>query len=121
MSQILKPKSQKLFKKMFLKKNSEIQQTQGIEGTKIKEYFYPKDASNTISYSLAQFTLKPGKRSKLHRLNSTEIYYILEGKARVKIDGKSYAIIKDDSVLVLANSEQCIENTGSDNLDFCAS
>ena len=103
---------------MLLKKSSEIKQIQGNEGTKIKEYFYPKDASNTISYSLAQFTLEPSKRSKLHRLNSTEIYYILEGKATVKVDGKSHTLVKDDSIIILANSEQCIENAGSDNLRF---
>ncbi len=103
---------------MILKKNLEIQQIQGIEGTEIKEYFYPKDVSNVISYSLAQFTLEPNKRSKLHKLNSAEVYYILEGSAIIKINGKPYNLIKDDSILVLANSEQYIQNTGSRSLRF---
>ena len=103
---------------MLIKKSSQIQQIQGMEGTKIKEYFYPKDVANTISYSLAQFTLEPNKRTKLHKLNSTEIYYILEGNATVKINGEAHNLTKDDSILILADSEQYIENTGSNNLRF---
>jgi len=64
---------------MSLRKNSEIKFIQGGEGTKIKQYFHPHNTLNGISYSIAQFTLEPGKKSKLHKMSSSEIYYILEG------------------------------------------
>ncbi len=51
---------------MSLKKNSEIQSNQGKEGTEIKQYFHPHNTLNGINYSMAQFTLEPGKKSKLH-------------------------------------------------------
>lgn len=103
---------------MSLRKNSEIQSINGNEGTKIKQYFHPHNTLNGINYSVAQFTLKPGKRSKLHKLTSSEIYYILNGSARLNVDDESYELEKDDSVYVAPNSKQFIENTGSENLRF---
>ena len=48
---------------MSLRKNSEIKSIQGDEGTQIKQYFYPHNTLNGINYSIAQFTLEPGKKS----------------------------------------------------------
>jgi mannose-6-phosphate isomerase-like protein (cupin superfamily) len=103
---------------MSVQKDSEIKSIQGNEGTQIKQYFHPHNTLNGISYSLAQFTLEPGKRSKLHKISSSEIYYILEGKGNLKIDGKTHHIEKDDSVYVPPNSKQFIENSDSVNLKF---
>jgi len=103
---------------MSLKKNSEIKYIQGNEGTKIKQYFHPHNTLNGINFSIAQFTLEPGKKSKLHKLSSSEIYYILEGTGNLKIDEEEYQLEKDDSVYVTPNSKQIIENTGSINLRF---
>ena len=103
---------------MSLRKNSEIKSIQGDEGTKIKQYFHPHNTLNGINYSIAQFTLEPGKKSKLHKMDSSEIYYILEGSGNLKIDEDAYQLEKDDSVYVPSNSKQFIENTGSSNLRF---
>ncbi len=103
---------------MSLRKNSEIESIQGTEGSTIKQYFHPHNTLNGINYSIAQFTLEPGKKSKLHKLKSSEIYYILEGMANLRIDGNSNYLQKDDSAYVPPNSDQFIENTGSENLRF---
>jgi len=103
---------------MSVQRNSEIKSIQGNEGTQMKQYFHPHNTLNGINYSLAQFTLEPGKKSKLHKINSSEIYYILEGSGNLKIDGDTHHIEKDDSVYVPPNSKQCIENTGIVNLKF---
>ncbi|BDQ30750.1 hypothetical protein NZNM25_14260 [Nitrosopumilus zosterae] len=103
---------------MSLRKNSEIQPIDGNEGTKIKQYFHPHNTLSGINYSVAQFTLKPGKSSKLHKLASSEIYYILDGNARLNVDEEAYELEKDDSAYVAPNSKQCIKNTGSENLRF---
>ena len=103
---------------MSLRKNSEIKSIHGDEGTKIKQYFHPHNTLNGINYSIAQFTLEPGKKSKLHKISSSEIYYILEGSGMLNINEETYQLEKDDSVYVPPNSKQCIENTGSINLRF---
>ncbi|MBT5201662.1 MAG: cupin domain-containing protein [Thaumarchaeota archaeon] len=103
---------------MSLRKNSEIESIQGDEGTAIKQFFHPRNTLNGINYSIAQFTLKPQKRSKLHKLTSSEIYYILEGRGDLKIDNETHHIQKDDSVYVPPNSKQMIENMGDRDLRF---
>jgi len=103
---------------MSLRKNSEIISIQGDEGTKIKQYFHPHNTLNGINYSIAQFTLEPGKKSKLHKMRSSEIYYILEGNGILRTDEDIHHMEKDDSVFVPPNSKQFIENTGSINLRF---
>jgi len=55
---------------MSLRKNSEIDFINGDEGTKIKQYFHPHNTLNGINYSLAQFTLESGKKSKRHKMKS---------------------------------------------------
>ena len=103
---------------MSLRKNSEIDSIQGNEGTKIKQYFHPHNTLNGINYSLAQFTLEPGKKSKLHKISSSEIYYILEGCGNIIINEDTHQAKKDDSVYVPPNSKQFIENSGSEDLKF---
>ena len=103
---------------MSLIRNSEIKSIQGDEGTKIKQYFHPHNTLNGINYSIAQFTLEPGKKSKLHKMSSSEIYYILEGSGKLKINEDTHYLEKDDSVYVPPNSKQFIENIGSIDLRF---
>ena len=101
---------------MSFRKDFEIDSIQGNEGTKIKQYFHPHNTLNGINYSLAQFTLEPGKKSKLHKIRSSEIYYILEGKGRLNINENTYAMEKNDSAYVPPNSKQFIENSGKKQL-----
>ena len=103
---------------MSLQKDSKITSINGNEGTRIKQYFNPENIQNKISYSIAQCTLESGKKSKIHKLCSSEIYYILEGTCNLKIGKKIFHLIKDDSIFVESNSQQQIENTGYNNLKF---
>ncbi len=103
---------------MSLRKNSEIDSIKGNEGTKIKQYFHPHNTLNGINYSLAQFTLETGKKSKLHKMNSSEIYYILDGLGILYINDESHNLEKDDSAYVPPNSKQFIENVGNNDLKF---
>jgi len=103
---------------MSLKKSSDINSVKGNEGTIIKQYFHPRDTKNEINYSLAQFTLESGKRSKLHKIKSSEIYYILQGTGDLEINKEQFHLKKDDSMYVPPNSEQFIENTGTVDLVF---
>jgi mannose-6-phosphate isomerase-like protein (cupin superfamily) len=103
---------------MSLKKCSELNFVKGYENTKIKQYFHPYNTSSEISYSLAQFTLETGATSKLHKIKSSEIYYILEGKGILEINKKQFHLEKNDSAHVPANSEQFIKNIGTSELVF---
>ena len=103
---------------MSIKENSKIEFIEGGEGAKIKQYFEPRNTSNGINYSIAQFSLKVGEKTKLHKIKSSEIYYILEGKGKLKINDEVFALKINDSAYVPPNSKQFIENIGSENLSF---
>ena len=103
---------------MSLQKDSEIDSVDGVEGTKIKQYFNSKNTVGAISYSIAQFSLEVGKKSKLHKLNSSEIYYVLEGKGELKVDNKIFYLKQNDSVFVKPDSAQQIKNVGPEKLKF---
>ncbi|PIW33061.1 MAG: cupin domain-containing protein, partial [Nitrosopumilales archaeon CG15_BIG_FIL_POST_REV_8_21_14_020_37_12] len=53
---------------MSVQRGSEIKATQGSEGTIVKQFFHPHNTLNGINYSLAQFSLEPGKSSLKHKL-----------------------------------------------------
>ncbi len=103
----------------LVRKNSQIKDIQGQEGTRIKQYFSPENTSNGINYSIAQFTLEPSKRTKPHRMvRSSEIYYILDGSGDLTVNRETQHVKKGDGVYILPNSRQFIVNTGSENLKF---
>lgn len=103
---------------MSIQKDSEIPAIEGNEGTKIKQYFHPHNTFDGIRFSLAQFSVKPSRRSLRHKLQSSEVYYILEGEGVLSVNGEKITVSKDDSVYVPPLSEQFIENTGSTDLRF---
>jgi hypothetical protein len=59
---------------MLVRKDSEIEAINGNEGTTIKQYFHPHNTLDGTRYSVAQFLLKPGKRSLRHKIKSSEVY-----------------------------------------------
>ena len=103
---------------MSIKEDSKIEFIDGNEGTKIKQYFHPHNTLNGINYSIAQFSLEIGGKTKLHKIKSSEIYYILQGKGNLKINEKIFYLEKNDSAHVPPNSKQFIENIGSKYLRF---
>ncbi|MCV0430291.1 cupin domain-containing protein [Nitrosopumilus sp.] len=103
---------------MLILKDSKIAPIKGNEGANIKQYFHPNNTENGISYSLAQFTLESGKKSKLHKMKSSEVYYILEGKGNLVVEQKNHFLEKNDSAYVPPNSKQFIENIGDEDLKF---
>ena len=103
---------------MSIREDSKIEFLEGSEGAKIKQYFHPHNTLNGISYSIAQFSLEIGKKTKLHKIKSSEIYYILEGEGKLKIDDQMFNLKINDSAYVPPNSKQFIKNNGNENLRF---
>jgi len=103
---------------MSIKEDSKINFINGNENAKIKQYFDPKNTSNGIKFSLAQFSLDVGGKTKRHKIKSSEIYYILEGNGKLKINNNEYQLKKNDSAYVPPNSEQFFENIGTEELRF---
>ncbi|MCG8493565.1 MAG: cupin domain-containing protein [Sneathiellales bacterium] len=103
---------------MTIKKLQDIDIIDGGEGTEIRQIFHPHNTLNGIRYSLSHSELKPGKKSKLHKIKSSEVYYILQGEGSLQIDDEVFKVSKDQAIYIAPHSKQSIENTGKDNLRF---
>jgi len=103
---------------MTIKKLLDIEVLDGGEGTKIRQIFHPHNTLNGIRYSISHSELKPGKKSKLHKLKTSEVYYILQGEGNLQIDDIIFKVLKDQTIYIPPHSKQFIENTGKDELKF---
>lgn len=102
---------------MTKKAFEKIKTITGDEGSKIRNYFSPND-SDFIRYSIAHFTLEKNKRTKKHKLKSSEVYFIIDGVGTIHCDDEKFHVKKNDSVLIEPNKIQFIENSGKTNLEF---
>jgi len=103
---------------MIIKKLQNLDKINGNEETVISQIFHPHNTLSGIRYSVSHSTIKPGKRSKRHKMKTSEIYYILEGNGVIHIGEESQIVSKDDAVYIPPFSIQFIENTGTSDLKF---
>ena len=91
---------------------------EGAEGSIIKQIFHPHNTMLGVRYSIVQCKIEPGKKSKPHRLKSSEVYVIMNGEGTLHVDAESCQVNKDRAVYVPPHSRQFIENTGKTTLEF---
>ena len=101
-----------------LKKLQDIDVIEGSEGTKIRQIFHPHNTFSGIRYSISHSIVAPGKKSKLHKMKTSEVYYILEGEGILQIDDEAFNVSKDQAIYIPPHSRQRIENTGKEELKF---
>lgn len=88
--------------------------------TILREPIHPAKADLALRYSIVHAIVKPHKRSLLHRLKTSEVYYILEGEGIMHIDDEAEQVGPDDTIYIPPNGKQSIENTGDRELKFLA-
>ena len=106
---------------MFIKGLSDCSRFVALDGTDICELLHPdrEDEDLFMGYSLAHARLGPGEASKPHRLRtSSEVYFILEGRGRMNVDGDSCEVGPGTVIYVPPGSRQNIESTGPRPLIF---
>jgi len=88
------------------------------DGCILRELLSPVRAPLELRYSLAHAKLPPGRASAPHRLNSSEVYYILQGSGKMSIDGEEQPVGPTDTVYIPPGCVQHIANAGEDDLVF---
>lgn len=86
--------------------------------TLLRELLHPARSSAEIDYSLAYGQVEGGRRSKRHRLASSEVYYFISGEGRFVIEEQAAAVEAGSVVYVPPGATQWVENTGSTALEF---
>lgn len=88
------------------------------DGTQLREILHPDKAVLSLGYSLAHAKLAPDMTSLLHRLKTSEVYYILKGRGLMEIDGQASEVGVGDTIYIAPSSTQRITCLGPDNLEF---
>jgi mannose-6-phosphate isomerase-like protein (cupin superfamily) len=89
-----------------------------LDSASIREILAPRNSS-LKNQSLAEARLKPGISTKMHYHKAAEeIYYVLEGIARMEIEAESSIVGAQDAIVILPGKEHRITNIGNTDLVF---
>jgi mannose-6-phosphate isomerase-like protein (cupin superfamily) len=86
--------------------------------TRLREMLHPDRDLVALRYSLAQAELEVGQWSRLHRLATSEVYYILSGQGIMEIDGERRATGPGDTIYIPPQTAQRIYCPGPNPLRF---
>lgn len=86
--------------------------------TVLRELLHPAKQAVQLGYSLAHGRLAPGRRSKWHRLASSEVYYFIAGKGRFSIESDVRSVEAGSVVYVPPGGNQSLENVGTTEIEF---
>lgn len=103
---------------MFIKSLDECTPFFAGDNTLLRELLHPHKAALDLRYSLAHAVLPAGQTSQPHILKTSEVYYILEGKGRMHINGDSEIVTPGQAVYIPPHAQQFIENIGPSELKF---
>ena len=86
--------------------------------SEIREILSPRNSS-IRNQSLAQARVLPGKSTEEHiHPKAEEIYYILKGKGKIRIEDEEREIRPGDGIAILPGKRHKIWNTGVSDLVF---
>ena len=84
----------------------------------LRELLNAKTDKRAYRYSLAHAIVKPGRKTKPHSLETSEVYYILEGQGRMHVGSETAEVGPGAVIDIPPHAIQFIENTGKDDLVF---
>lgn len=88
------------------------------DGTKLRELLHPDKQPVELRYSLAHAVVAVGQTSTPHSLQTSEVYYILEGRGAMTIAGETEVVEPGDAVYIPPHAKQFIRNCGDEPLVF---
>jgi mannose-6-phosphate isomerase-like protein (cupin superfamily) len=103
---------------MLIRHLRDCEEFVAADGSILRELLRPAPGEIDVRYSLAHATVKPGEKTKPHRLKTTEVYYLLEGQGRMHIGAEAREVTAGSTLYIPPHGVQWIENTGPVDLVF---
>jgi len=103
---------------MFVRDLKDCEEIVAGDGTRLRELLNPLKDALDLRYSLAVARVEPGGTTFLHRLATSEVYFLLEGEGEMHIDGVRCVVTRGQAVYIPPGATQQITNTGSVELVF---
>ena len=88
------------------------------DGSALREILNPRKEKLDLRYSLAWAEVPTREATLLHRLASSEVYFVLEGEGEMFIDDEKERIGPGNVVYIPPGARQRIRNTGRKVLRF---
>ena len=105
-----------------LKECSYLLETPVIEALSkayLRDLLHPSKDLVDVAYSLTHFFLEPGSRTlKLRFKKSSELLFILEGEAKVFIDGDEVRLSSQQTLFISAGTLRYVCNSSENPLKF---
>ncbi len=103
---------------MLIRRLQDCDEFIGGDDSILRELLHPAKTRIDIRYSLAHATVRPGAKTKPHRLKTAEVYYLLQGQSRMHIGAEVRDVAANSAVYIPPHAVQWIENTGTNDLVF---
>lgn len=103
---------------MFARKLADSPEFLAGDHTILRELLHPAKASVEARFSVAHGRLEQGRRSKRHRLSTSEVYYFLTGRGTFHVGEQAISIEPGLLVYVPPGAVQSVESTGAEGLEF---
>ena len=103
---------------MFIRHLDDCEEFTAGDNTLLRELLHPDKQPLSIRYSLAHATVKPGLTSFEHALETSEIYYILQGNGLMYINDEQSEVSAGHIIYIAPKSRQCIKTIGTEDLVF---
>lgn len=103
---------------MFVRNIEDREEIVAGDNTRLRELFNPLKDPLDLRYSLAVARVEPGGTTFLHRLRTSEVYYLLRGHGEMHIGDERRPVSEGDAVYIPPGATQQIENTGEGELEF---
>jgi mannose-6-phosphate isomerase-like protein (cupin superfamily) len=103
---------------MFVKHLKDCPEFLAGDNSVLRELLHPAKSALEVRYSLAHATVVAGQKTKPHRLESSEVYYIVAGEGLMHVDEEAVKVGPNCAIYIPPRALQFIENTGSRDLEF---
>ena len=103
---------------MFIRDYERCEEIVAGDNTRLRELFNPLKDKLDLRYSFAVARVEPGGTTFLHRLETSEVYYILEGTGEMRINEETEFVAPGQAVYIPPRATQQITNTGEGELVF---
>jgi len=103
---------------VFIRRLKEQKEILAGDGCHLRELLNARTDHRAYRYSFAHAVVKPGERTRPHALKTSEVYYVLEGHARMHIGDESAEIFPGDAIDIPPGAVQWVENSGKEDLVF---
>ncbi|MFH1397169.1 MAG: cupin domain-containing protein [Candidatus Omnitrophota bacterium] len=103
---------------MFIRNLKSCKKFIAGDSSVLRELLNARKGNFAFGYSLAYAVVGPKKATKPHKLKTSEVYYVLEGRGRMYINKESRGVHPGDTIYIPPRCLQYIENTGESDLVF---